>query len=232
MTTLRPSLSTLCAVALLNAASGSALAAEPGGLRPVSSNLFRKAEMLELSPFAGASLADAFFQKYALGVRASWHLNESFSLGAHGSFVFNTPAGAVNVCRSDAGCRTPTVGELRDVPGRLGLIAGGEVGWSPLYGKVSLFSEKMLHFDLGLTGGIGAVQYQAPGGKGRIAPAAHVGVAQRIRLGHELMLRLDLRDYLYQAEIASLGTTNHKVESQLLFEVGLSFFLLGESGRR
>jgi outer membrane beta-barrel protein len=193
-------------------------------IRPVSGHLFLKDGRFEFSPTAGLSLADAFFQKYVLGLKMAYHLSETFSLGAHASYALNTPSSAVNVCTGVV-CRSPTIEELRDVPGRLGLIAGLDLGWTPIYGKLNLFAEKVLNFDLGLTVGVSAIQYTAPAARAAMTVGGHVGIGQRFFLSRGTTLRLELRDYIYSAEIVQLGTTNRKIENQLMFEVGVSFFM-------
>lgn len=193
-------------------------------IRPVSGHLFLKQGRVELSPTAGFSVADAFFQKYSLGMKLAYHFTEALSLGAHAAYALDTPSGSIQVCR-DGSCRTPKLSDLRDVPGRIGALAGVEVGWAPIYGKLNVLGEKVLHFDLGVVGGITAIQYQAPGGKETMTVGGHVGIGQRYFLSPDITLRVELRDYVYRARITQLGTTDHKLENQLMFELGVSFFL-------
>lgn len=192
-------------------------------IRPVTGHLFRKERRTELTPALGMSLADAFFQKYSLGVRANYHVLETLAVGIHASYSLNRAGGAVTVCRTT--CEKPNVDDLKDVPGKLGVLAGAEASFAPLYGKVNLLAEKVVHFDLSFLGGLSAIQYQKPGGSSRFTFGAHFGIGQRIFLSPALTLRIELRDYLYSAQIVTLGTANTKLENQLMLDVGVSFFL-------
>jgi len=194
---------------------------------PVSGNLFRKQGRFEITPSVGLSLADAFFQKYLFGLKLGYHAFETFSLGVFGYYALDTAGRAVTVCKT-GGCAQPTMEDLTSVPGKLGLLAGAEVGWTPIYGKVNLFAEKVLHFDTGLVGGVSLIQYAEPLGAMTMTAGGHLGVAQRYFLTPSLTVRLELRDYLYSAHIVRLGDTTSKLENQLVLELGLSFFA-GES---
>ncbi len=207
---------------------GSASELRPRSMRledkipPVSGNLFRKQGRFEITPSVGLSLSDAFFQKYLFGLKLGYHVLETLSLGAFGYYALDAVGGAVTVCRTT--CAQPTMDELNSVPGKLGLLAGAEIGWTPIYGKVNLFAEKVLHFDTGLVLGASLVQYAQPGGEMTMTVGGHLGLAQRYFLTPSLTLHLELRDYLYRARIVQLGDTTSKLENQLVLELGLSFF--------
>lgn len=191
---------------------------------PVSGNLFKKEGRFEISPTFGLSLADAFFQKYTFGLKLSYHASESLSFGAFATYALDTVGGAVSVCRSSV-CASPTMDDLKEVPGKLGLLAGAEVGWAPLYGKVNLFAEKVLHFDTGVLAGVSVIQYAAPNGAMSTTVGGHLGIGQRYFITSFMTLRLELRDYIYSAEIKPLGNNqNSKIENQLMLEIGLSLF--------
>lgn len=215
---------------LLAVAIGAATpaAAEPP-LPPVSGSRFGKAGKLELAPTLGMSLGDAFFQKYTAGAKAAYHLTNAWSLGAHASYALNTATDSLSICPDGADCRAPTLGELRDLPGRLGLIVGAEGGWTPIYGKIALFGETALRFDMGLVAGIDAIQHQEPGGKTVFSLGGHVGIGQRWFLSPGAAIRIELRDYLYRTRIPPLDGTDVRFENQVMLEAGFSF-LLGSEG--
>jgi len=192
-------------------------------IRPVSGHMFLKEGRFELSPNLGLSLGDAFFQKYTGGVKLAFHITESMSVGAHASYALNMPGGSVTVCKTD-GCAKPELEDLDDVPGHLGIVGGLDFAWAPVYGKVSLAAESVLHFDLYVIGGGSAIQYYKPDNQTAFTFGGHVGIGQRFFISRSMTLRLELRDYIYSAEIVQLGNTNSKIEHQIMFELGLSFF--------
>lgn len=198
-------------------------------IRPVSGHLFLKDSRVEISPTLGLSLADAFFQKYSVGAKASYHITETFSIGAHGSYALNFAGSALSVCRTSeegaVSCARPEVNQLKDVPGKIDLMAGIDVAWAPIYGKISLLAEKVLHFDMQVVAGASGIRYQAPGGKMTFGVGGHIGIGQRFFISESVTLRAELRDYIYRADTVRLGESSSKFENQIMFELGVSFFL-------
>ncbi|HEY3447021.1 MAG TPA: outer membrane beta-barrel domain-containing protein [Myxococcales bacterium] len=204
---------------------------------PVSGNVFFKKGRFEVAPSVGLSLGDAFFQKYAFGLMINYHVLESFSIGLHGSYLLNTPGGAVNVCSTNADgsevCKSPSMNDLGSVPGKVSLVAGLDLAWSPFYGKVNIMAEKVLHFDTSIFIGADVIQYAAYdksllGNKDTFTGGGHIGIGERVVFNEFLALRIELRDYMYggvvNIEDAS-GKPQTQFQNQLMLELGLSFFL-------
>jgi len=197
---------------------------------PVSGNLFFKKGRFEVAPSLGLSLGDAFFQKYAFGLMINYHVVESVSIGLHGSYLLATPGGAVGVC-GENGCAGPTMDDLKNVPGKVSLLAGLDLAWSPFYGKVNVMAEKVLHFDTSIFIGADVIQYAAPGGTSTFTGGGHIGLGERIVFNDFLALRIELRDYMYGATVnlekESGDGLQTQFQNQLMLELGLSFFLGG-----
>jgi outer membrane beta-barrel protein len=200
-------------------------------IRPVSGALFVKDGRHELGPVLGISLSDAFFTKYLAGVRYAYHLSEAFSVGASASFAASSASGAVARCDAQGeGCRTPSKDDLRHTPGDFGAVAGLDVSWAPLYGKISVLAASVLHFDTYLLAGAGMLQTRiAPPGRDAVEetwrPEGHVALGQRYTLGPWGTIRIELRDMLYGIEVQGRQGPADRLENQLMFNVGLSFFL-------
>ncbi|HYS82855.1 MAG TPA: outer membrane beta-barrel domain-containing protein [Anaeromyxobacteraceae bacterium] len=219
------------------AARGSAADAFENKVKPVSGQLYRKAGKLELTIPAGVvSVNDAFFTKYMAGAKLTYHLSESWSLGVNGSIGTSSATGSTSICSvntdpNNPACKPAVNAQLNQVPGDIKWIAGGEVGFSPLYGKLNLFGEKALHFDLSLLVGadlvsyrdvLGATQANAGATPGTVStPGGHVGIGARLFFARFMALRLELRDVFYK--VSALPTGN--LQTQLLAEAGLSFFI-------
>ncbi len=196
-------------------------------IRPVSGNLFLKDGRHEFSPTLDLSLNDAFFSKYVFGLRYAYHLTEKWSVGLNGGWALSTPSGAVTTCNSKGeDCQVPSKERLARTPGDFDLIAGLDVAWAPLYGKISVLAEKVLHFDTYALVGAGAVRTRLAA-EGEVDPTSsfvpevHVGVGQRYFLGRSATLRFEIRDVIYQQEVGGRSD----LQNQLLFGIGLSFFL-------
>jgi outer membrane beta-barrel protein len=226
---------TLLACALL-AAPGGAAAAPPadafgGRIPPVSGRLYSKAHKIEVTPVANLSVNDAFFSKYLFGGKVGWHFSESLALS--GSFTTGTAraTGSTAVCRGNEGCEPASPAQLYQVPGYVQSIGALEVAFAPVYGKLNLFAERVLHFDLSLLAGadwirhrevLSAVDANAGRRPGtRNALGGHVGVGARVFFLRFMALRVEVKDVVYSVPV--LGES--KLQHQLLTEMGVSFFL-------
>jgi outer membrane beta-barrel protein len=201
-------------------------------IRPVSGHLFLKRGRFEFSPSATVSMRDAFFRKYVLGGTLTYHPWETVALSLRGGYALNTVSGSAQICNlggdGERGCARPTLQELDGVGlGQITLLTGLDVQWAPIYGKISLLAEYFAHFDLYAVGGAAMVQYRAPAASGvgsqpEWTPGANVGVGLRFFLNRWVTLRTELRDVIYR-ERATLP--DPALRNQLLFELGVSFFL-------
>lgn len=225
---------TLTAIALTIVA-GSAIAADRANdadafenrIKPVSGQLYQKAGKLELTiPSAQLSLNDAFFSKYMVGAKLGYHFTEYISAGITGSGGFSSTTGSTSICRPNQGCTEATAGQLNQLPGQIRWIVGAELAWAPIYGKLNVFAEKALHFDLSVMGGPDLVSYRDIASPGGAAPGnattigGHLGVGARIFFARFMALRLELKDVIYS--VSRLPSGN--LQTQLLADVGLSFF--------
>ena len=186
-----------------------------------------KKKRFEISPTIGISIDDAFFQKYAVGLKLAYHVAEEIAIGAHFSYSLNTVGDTVwsaaqGVCRSRRSTSSPTSLENP-------VISELEGAWAPLYGKINVLAEKVLHFDTAVLLGVSVVQNRAAGGVATISPALHIGLGQRYFLTPSMTLRIEIRDYIYSYATDRAGTSAtdspSKIENQLMLDIGLSFFV-------
>lgn len=200
-------------------------------IRPVSGQLFRKDGRHEFSLTGGLSLGDAFFTKYVPGVRYAYHFTEKWSAGLTFGYGLSTPSGSVTRCDSSGqNCTVPEKEDLARTPGDLGMMAGFDVSWAPLYGKISVLAQSVLHFDTYLVAGAGVVESKmAPIGsrvvEANFTPEVHVGIGQRYVISRNAALRFEIRDLIYQVDIQGRTGMEKSIQNQLLFTVGLSWFL-------
>jgi outer membrane beta-barrel protein len=204
-------------------------------IRPVSGHLFLKKGRFEVSPSATITFRDAFFSKYILGASLTYHPLETLGVGVRAGYALAAVSGSAQICTFTQveggvtrGCRSPTFEQLDgEAPGLLTLMAGVDLQWAPIYGKISVLAEKFLHFDMYGIAGASAVQY-----KGRRAPegekgqsfttvGGNVGIGFRFFLNRHMTVRTEVRDLIY-VEKAVLPTTT--LRNQLMFELGFSFF--------
>ena len=239
-----------CAVlfALLACAAPRAARAEnkadafEGKIPPVSGALFRKAGRFELTATGNLSLNDAFYRKYFGGLKLGYHLTEHWALSGQLTTGLSARTGSAVVCRSNGGCTDAKDSQLYQVPGKLEMVTGLELAWSPVYGKLNVFSERVAHVDLSLLAGadlirheevVSAADAQALLDAGKrpgvvSTPGGHVGLGVRIFFAEWIAARLEVKDYVYQVPVPNWreGSGARKdVVNQLFTELGLSFFL-------
>jgi outer membrane beta-barrel protein len=204
-------------------------------IRPVSGHLFLMDGRFEASPFLGLSMRDAFFSKILFGAALTYHFTESIGLSLRGAYVLSLISGAAQICTPAdvsaatlAGCRAPTVQELTTLDGQPrnrsyglnSLYATLDLQWAPLYGKLSIFSERFLHFNMYGLIGPALVMY---GPQSTITGGGNVGIGFRFFLNRWLTVRTELRDLIY-LEQGFPTPERDSLRNQLMFEVGLSMF--------
>ncbi len=145
------------------------------------------------------------------------------------------------VCPSNGGLRRRHQQQLWQVPGDLKMVTGLEVAWTPIYGKLNLFSEQVAHFDLSVLAGGDWISHQEvvsatraaelltlgqePGTKSTIG--GHVGLGVRLFFTEAIAARVEFKDYIYKVDVPNWqegGKARSDVQNQLFTELGVSVF--------
>jgi len=204
-----------------------AMRGTPASLPPVTAQMFRIGGRLEAQPMFQFSIGDPFFRSILLGLRVEQHLDERWSVAAHalgGSSLLSAP---IDIC-TDSSCTSPESGQLRSTPGDIRMMGGVEVGWAPIYGKLSLAGEKTIHFDAYLSAGPEIVLERiAPdavsGTASHWALGGRVGIGERIFFSNNFLLRLGASEVLYGTRVR--GRT--ELERKLSLEIGVAWLFGG-----
>jgi len=204
-----------------------AMRGTPASLPPVTAQLFRIGGRLEAQPMFQFSIGDPFFRSVLLGVRLEQHLDERWSLSAHalgGASLLSAP---IDVC-TDSSCTSPEAGRLRSTPGDIRMMTGVEVGWAPIYGKLSLAGEKTIHFDAYVSAGPEILLERiAPdavsGTASRWALGGRVAVGERVFFSNNFLLRLGASQVLYSTHVRG----HAEWERKLSLEMGVAWLFGG-----
>jgi outer membrane beta-barrel protein len=195
-------------------------------IKSVSNRMYVKSGRLELTvlPLTSISLNDAFFQKYGLGAGFAYHISEAFAIQALLTYTLDP----LNVDTGNAVYHGDKV--KTDIPyaGKRSFLFGADFCWSPVYGKVSLAAEYVMHFDTYVMGGIGAIGGDL-GDTTNFGFAGSFGLGLRFFFGRSIALKLELKDYMVfndKVKILEGSDSKSDVQHQLLFNLGLSFFFL------
>lgn len=186
-------------------------------IRAVSRRTFLKEGRFELAPMGGASANDPFFRAWTVGARGSYHFSEEFSLDFGGAgAVYQEQLDIFRALNVDPQVIADNVKDKLEAATLYGFADVG-VTFSPFYGKIALASELVGHFDTFVSGGLAVVIDSA----GTIAhPGLEVGVGSRLFLTRWLVLRADVRDYLYPADIGGQVAFGNL----LMLNVGAGFY--------
>jgi outer membrane beta-barrel protein len=213
-------------VVVLLPATG-ALAQEGGSLSDRIPSVSRKLHVkdgrmeLTLFPLTSISLNDAFYQKLGGGLGIGYHLNEFFSLQLAATY-------SLNLENSNASAYTIAPGQNSVIPyaGKRTLLVNADLDWAPVYGKVSLASEWIMHFDTYLCAGFAAIGGEQVKGSS-FAFGMDVGLGFRLFFSRSIALKCELKDVIVFTDKVSYGEVSRSdVQNQLLFNLGLSFMFL------
>ena len=201
--------------------------AAPNALPPVTARLFHIGGLLEVQPALSISVGDPFYRTWAAGIRGEHHFDERWSVSAHVFAGASSIAAPLQIC-GDGPCSLPVRDQLRSTPGQLQLMAGAELGWAPIYGKLSLIGERTLHFDAYVSAGPELLRERiAPDAAsplaGRWEPGLRVSVGERVFVTDRLAVRLAASELVYAAHVR--GRT--EFERKLSIEGGLSWLFGG-----
>ncbi len=190
--------------------------AEKRDVRVIQKRLYQKDGRHEFTPFFGFIPNDEFYMYYPVGGRYTYYISEDIGIEAFGSYIFHTHSDLADFLDQQHRLET-------NLPQRLQWTAGIEGVWSPIHGKLGMFTSKLAHFDWTLMVGVGAmgtvVQTAEEGGKtkGKVDVAGNVGTGLRFFILDWLAFRFEYRNYFFAADGGGLS---HPVELTL----GVSFF--------
>jgi outer membrane beta-barrel protein len=194
---------------------------------------FIKRHRFEIAPLFAATVNDAFYQKIGGGLRLAYHLGDTFAVATRfTAYDLQASLGPLDIKLRPL--RTDNIREgqiafqsmlLSSQPSRQAMLEGI---WSPIYGKAAWLDNRIIHFDLYLTAGVGLVwsstSFGSVGKEGQ-GPhvAADVGGGLRFYPLEWLALEAGLLLTVYPDQpVESVPGTVQKI---LTANIGVSFFL-------
>lgn len=209
------------------ALSGPSAAAEEDGrtlkerIQSVSNRLYGKSGRLELTlyPMTSLSLNDAFYQKFGGGLGLAYHFSESLSASLFGTYNLSLETSNASYYGHKE--------EYVPFAGKRTFLGGLDFMWAPLYGKVSLAAEWIMHFDTYILAGIGFIGNEQAADKTSFGFSGAFGLGARFFFTPMVALRLEVKDYVvFNDEVTFKTQSKTGVQQQLLFNIGLSLFFL------
>lgn len=207
----------LCIVALLAAP----VLADPepsDTISAVQKRPLRQAHRLELWSYGQMSVADPYLQRWGGGLRAMWHVREGLSFGLDASGLGTWATEELVIAKRELNAR---ILESRE---RAAVAAMASI--APLYGKVALPGDALIHFETFLDAGMGAAFTETDAGGG-VRPMITGGIGQRIFLGEDFALTARLGGNLYAERILINGVPSTKAMGFWSLALGVSFYFGG-----
>jgi outer membrane beta-barrel protein len=197
------------------------------GVDVVQGRVFRKALRHEFTVMGGFIPNNQFLMYEVVEARYAFHFREG--LGFEGTFTqgFSQEKPILDDLRHIP-CPSPTSDidgdgvfdvtcpvELENPPDPMQQAYFGNLIWSPIYGKVALFSKKVIHFDLYALAGAGMVANSRSN-----KFAFDVGIGFKFFANQWMSVRAEFKDM-----IVNEGAPFNHVVNNLFFLLGASFFL-------
>lgn len=175
----------------------------------------RQSHRLELLPYGVMSIGDPYLQRWGAGLRGMWHLREGLSVGADvtgfGSWATQELVMARRELHAD-------VIESRQ---KASLVAFASI--APLYGKVALPGDALVHFETFLDAGLGAAWTETDATRG-VRPLLAGGIGQRAFLGQNFALTARIGGNLYAERVKVNGRAETHAMGFWTFMLGLSCY--------
>lgn len=197
------------------------------GIDVVQNRVFVKGGRHELTLGTGFIFDNPFLRYETLEGRYTYHFREMLAFEANYAYAFNQTKAILRDLENIPCDNPPTLFDdtgapiadcgvtLNPGPDPYKHIIGGNLLWAPIYGKFSIFSKKILHFDVFATGGAGYYMGDRENNFG-----FNVGVGSKIFINESTAVRIDFRNIT----IKEGAPFNHIVNNRIL-SIGMSFFL-------
>ena len=217
---------TLCVILLTTAAAHAEDAPTPAGagdqINAVQRRPLRQARRLELSPYGVMSIADPYLQRWGGGLRGMWHLREGLSVGLDVAGFGTFATQELVIAKSELHARV--------IDSRVKVSALALASIAPLYGKVALPGDALVHFETFFDAGLGAAMTETDATRG-VRPMLAGGIGQRVFLGEDYALTLRVGGNLYAERVAVAGLNETKAMGFWTVALGISWYLPGRGDR-
>jgi hypothetical protein len=207
-----------CVIALAATAVRAQTPEPADTITAVQKRPLRQANRLEITPYAEMSIGDPYLQRWGGGLRAMWHLREGLSVGLDGNGLGTWATQELVIAKREL--------HARILESRLRGSLAGFAAIAPLYGKVALPGDALVHFETFLDAGIGGAWTETEATRG-VRPMVAAGIGQRISLGESVALTARVGGNLYAERVVVDGAPQTKAMGFWSVRFGLSFYIGG-----
>lgn len=172
-----------------------------------------KTSRFEASGSGTVSTNNQYFNNLGLSARLAFYFQEKYGVEATYMFMTSTERPITKGLIDNQHIKTESLVQPES-------FFGATFKWSPLYGKMAWFQQKIIPFDLYFTPGFGMTTTSTGGAE----PTVTMGVGQLFALSKSLGVRWDFIWNFYNTDVVVSGVTESRTHSDLLLGVGVSFF--------
>ncbi len=200
------------------------------GIDVVQQRVFLKGGRHEFKIDGGIIPNNTFLMYEMVGVKYAYHFNEGLAFEAAYTRAFHQEKSIITDLRNIP-CPTNPPFYVKNADGTYSLATDcgvtlqnppdplknmyfGTLIWSPIYGKLAIFSKKIFHFDLNLNAGVGVYQNER---SNRLAFS--VGLGGKIFMNDWMAVNVDIRNYTVRE-----GAPFSQIVNNQLYAAGVSFF--------
>ncbi len=163
-----------------------------GDIEVVQNRMFAKKNRLTLLLSGGTSSTDPFLDVKSLSGALGFHFSETLGLNAIYRKYIVSNSSYLDDLQSNLITGTPSTANTN----KPNAYYGGEIEYSPIYGKISISGSSIVHYDAHLLLGLGLTDTES--GK-YLTPS--VGFGPQFYLSQSLALRFDYRLAIYKETI-------------------------------
>lgn len=184
----------------------------------ISKRFLPKTGRMELNVAGMSSLNNAFFNNFGGSFRGAYYFTEKFGVEGMYFLLTDSDKSVTKGLRNNQNVLTESLVAPES-------FYGLTFKWVPVYGKMALFNNKIIPFDIYLAPGFG----QTKTALGQSEITYHVGTGQMFALSKSLAFRWDFSLNFYQATVLQRlpDTTIQEVKKNhkdFFISVGVSFF--------
>ena len=188
-------------------------------IHAVQKRPLREAHRLELWAYGVGGIGDPYLQRWGGGLRAMFHPREglSFGLDARGLGSFATEDLVI--------AKRELHAQIIESHEQASLAA--TVAVAPLYGKVALPGDILLHFETFADAGLGGALTETATGRG-VRPLLSAGIGQRLFPSDNLAFTLRLGGEMYAERLNIAGQPQTKAMGFWTVAFGIAVYLPGQ----
>ncbi len=172
-----------------------------------------KTKRMEAFGGLGTTVNNAFFLNFGVMARMAFHFSESIGIEGVLMYLTNSQRQVTDDLSKSHGIDTNSLVSHEK-------FYGVDLVWTPIYGKMSLFDDSIVPFDLYMGAGFGITQTNQVKGE----PTIHLATGQKFAISKSMAFRWDFSWNFYSATYLDKTVEKTGNFDNLFLTMGFSFF--------